>query len=124
MRCDIDTELAQEVLGEYFIQKALPDALRKGLTLQTIQHAVASKLEISVEALKGQRRTHDVALARQVAMFLCRELTQETLAGMGAAFGGRDHGTVQRSIAKIESLLAHDETLKQTLDEIRRSLEG
>lgn len=118
-----NVELAQSILGEYFIEKPLPGDCTKGIAIETIQIAAAEEMGSTQEMLKSQRRDKPVALARQVAMFLCRELTDTPLAQIGAAFGGRDHTTVQRAVAKIEALVPQDRILQRHLDEIRRKVE-
>lgn len=118
-----DVELAQSILGEYFIEKPLPGSRSKGIALETIQIATAEEMGSTQEMIKSQRRDKQVALVRQVAMFLCRELTELPLAQIGAAFGGRDHTTVQRAVQKIEALLPTDHVLRRHVEEIRRKVE-
>jgi chromosomal replication initiator protein len=123
MNCSICIELAQSVLGEYFIDKPLPPGMRKSVTADQIAQAVASRFGIEPKALFGQGRTRGIALARQVAMYLCRELTDSGLAQIGAAFGGRDHTTVMRAIGKAEALLFEDPSLQATVRDVRMRLE-
>jgi chromosomal replication initiator protein len=118
-----DVELAQNILGEYFIEKPLPGGRSKGVQIDTIQVATAEELGVTQELMKSQRRDQETARARQVAMYLCRELTNTPLVQIGAAFGGRDHTTVQRAVQKIEGLLPTDRILASHLQEIRRKLE-
>jgi len=116
-------ELAQSVLGEYFIEKPGPGMRHKSVPIDTILRAVAEQFDTPVDILKGQRRNKDIVTARQVAMFICRELTENPLTQIGAGIGGRDHTTVQRAIAKIEAALPHDDALRQAVDILRRKLD-
>jgi chromosomal replication initiator protein len=115
-------EMAQSVLVDYFIEKPIPGRT-KAVGMDTVQLAVAEEFGLTVEAIKSQRRDKEVAAARQVAMYLCRELTQTPLSQIGAVFGGRDHTTVQRAIAKVESLLPYDKVLQHSVHQLRRKLE-
>jgi len=124
MAAPISIDLAQSVLGEYFIEKPTPSQMQKGVSVETILRAVAEQFQTSVEALRSQRRDKEVATARQVAMFLCREMTEIGLAQIGAAIGGRDHTTVQRAINKVESLLDFDSPLQKNIQEICRKLDN
>ena len=118
-----DVELAQSILGEYFIEKPLPGGRSKGHAIESIVIGAAEEFGLTPEMLKSQRRDKTVALARQVAMFVCRELTDLPLVQIGAAFGGRDHTTVQRAVAKVESLLPHDRVLHRRIDQIKHKVE-
>jgi chromosomal replication initiator protein len=123
MGCAQSIELAQDILGEYFIEKPHGAGHRKGVPLEAIQIATADQFGFTQELLKSQRRDKMLALARQVAMYLCRDLTETPLAQIGAVFGGRDHTTVQRAVGKIESLLPHDRIVQRHVQEIRQKLD-
>jgi len=123
MRCAIGWEMAQSVLGEYFIDKPLPPEMRKSVTIGEVVEAVANQFGITAAAIRGPSRSHAVVAARQVAMYLARELTNECLAQVGAQIGGRDHSTVQRAAARVESLMESDPTLHATVMSLRARLE-
>ena len=74
-------------------------------TVDTIIDETAKYHMLTAEDLKGQRRTRDTALARQISMFLIRKLTNLSLKDIGALYDGRDHSTVLSSIRRIEALL-------------------
>jgi chromosomal replication initiator protein len=122
MKCPISIELAQNVLGDYLIERPGAGRMAKGMTFETILAAVADHFRIPVEVLVGERRDQSTALARQVAMLLCREMTGSALSHIGSAFGGRDHTTIQRGIAKVERLLKEDSQLTESLDSVRETL--
>lgn len=124
MRSPCNIEVAQSVLGEYFIEKPISEQMRKGISMETIFRAVSEQFGTSIETLRGQRRDKEISQVRQVAMYLCRELTENGLAQIGAALGGRDHTTVQRAIAKIEANLTYDQSLQRTVQQIREKLDN
>ncbi|MCC6729446.1 MAG: chromosomal replication initiator protein DnaA [Chthonomonadales bacterium] len=123
MRSTMSIEMAQSVLGEFFID--IPGGIsgRKGVLPDTVIRAAADRFHTSVDAIKSPRRDKQVVVARQAAMFLCRQLSEIPLSQIGAAFGGRDHTTVQRAIARIEALLPQDRPLQAAIQDVRDSLE-
>ena len=99
---DITLELAEEVLHQYVDPE--PDHM----TPERILAAVSERFGVRTDALCGKRRTKLVALPRQVAMYLLRQLTDLSLAEIGGLFGGRDHTTVMYACDKVGALL-HDD---------------
>ena len=106
-------ELAQEVLQEVFPEGAPPD-----ITMERIQAIVAERFNMTVEELVSQRRVQAIAYPRQVAMYLCRELTDNSLPKIGREFGGRDHTTVIYATSKITNLLNDDRELYNLVQEL------
>lgn len=88
------------------------------VTISDIQSLVAAEFNIKVSDLNGRRRTANIAHPRQVAMFLARKHTQMSLQDIGAAFGGRDHGTVIHAAKTIEDKISEDIRLKETIARI------
>jgi chromosomal replication initiator protein len=82
---------------------------------------VAEAWNTSSEALQSKKRTKDLTVPRQVAMFLTRELFDLPLVEIGRLFGGRDHSTVIHSIGKVEEDMAADPAFRQRVDQIRSS---
>jgi len=115
----ITTELARDVLGDY-IRTHQP----KSPDIAEIQRVVASHFELPVESLRGRRRTSGVALARQVAMFVTKQLTTLTLVEIGRRFGNRDHSTVLYACAKVGERIGADPTFATLVDRIRQDLCG
>ena len=113
----ITTELARDVLGDYIRthQPKVPDVLE-------IQRAVAAHFELPVESLRGRRRTSGVALARQVAMFITKQLTPLTLIEIGRRFGNRDHSTVLYACTKMSQRVVGDAEFSALLTRIREEL--
>jgi chromosomal replication initiator protein len=100
----IDRALVIEVLDGLY-----PGAPRPQMrTLQEIQEATCERLGVSPEALLSPERTARVAWARQVAMYLARELTDATLPAIGRAFGGRNHTTVMHACKRASERIAKD----------------
>jgi chromosomal replication initiator protein len=113
---DMTTELAQEVLGELWGDE------EKIITIDQIQRKVADFFGVTVSDLKAKNRTKAVALPRQVAMYLARQLTHASLAEVGRSFGGKDHTTVLHAVDKIQTLLGEDQKLRRNIDGLIQSI--
>lgn len=104
----------------------LSDLLRHNrgetVSIETIQQRVAEEFKVRVADINGRRRTADIALCRQVAMFLARKHTQRSLQDVGAAFGGRDHGTVLHAERAIASKMAEDTELRERITRLSETL--
>ena len=107
---EISLELAEEVLQHY----VNPDP--EQVTPDRIVALVAENFGIKGDALFGQRRTRAVALARQVAMYLLRQLTELSLVDIGRVFGGRDHSTVIYACEKVGALVATDNEFAERIN--------
>ena len=94
------SELAQEVLRNVF-----PEGEAADISIERIQEAVSERFHISVQELTGHGRSQPISYPRQVAMYLCRELTDSSLPKIGREFGGRDHTTVLYATSKIARLI-------------------
>jgi hypothetical protein len=92
------------------------------LTIEDVQTAVERHCKVGHLELISARRTAAVVRPRQIAMFLARHLTPNSLPVIGRKFGGRDHTTVLHAVRKIEARLSRDETLARDLDAIRQAL--
>lgn len=114
---DVTLELAQEVLRDFV--KSAPE--RKP-NVPLIKKAVAQHFDVPVESLKAKTRISRVVMARQVAMYIARELTDSSLEAIGAYFGGRDHSTVIHACSKIQNLIERDPALKKRVQTIREEL--
>jgi chromosomal replication initiator protein len=114
---DITIDLAREALGGVLAPGAerTPDAIRQ---------RVATAYGVSVDALTSRRRTKEVTVPRQVAMYLMRELLDIPLSRIGDHFGGRDHSTVIHSINKVEEEMAADDGVRDRIDALRAELGG
>ena len=99
-RAPVDLSLAEDVL-----KNLMPDAAGPEITASTIMAQTAMYFGITMEDLCGTSRSRILVTARQIAMYLCRELTDLSLPKIGQAFGGRDHTTVMHADRKIRNLL-------------------
>jgi chromosomal replication initiator protein len=113
-------ELAKRVLASLYPRPAaVPNPKR---SLEDIQEAAAAEFGISREALLAQDRRPSVALARQLAMYLARELTHESLPTIGREFGGRNHSTVLHAHRKVAAELEHDQEVVDRVRNVRQRL--
>ena len=105
---------------------ALKDFINKGTSEKTnisrVQKVVADYFQISVDDLKGKKRSASVAFPRQIAMYLSREVLNESYQRIGLEFGGRDHSTVMSSCDKIEVSVKTTKSIKETVDKIKANL--
>lgn len=92
------------------------------ITIPLVQSAVSEYFNVPVADIIGKGRTKPVVFARQVAMYLSREITQESLPQIGVAFGNKDHTTVMHSTEKIAKLVDEDNTVERQLQAIRTKL--
>lgn len=90
--------------------------------VQRIQRVVCDYYKISLEQMKGKNRNNDVNFPRQIAIYLCRELTDESFPKIGSYFGGRNHSTIISADKKIRKELAKNENLKQVIKDLKRDL--
>lgn len=116
-RKDVDTTLADTALKDI-----IPGYENRKVTIDLIQQIVADYYEIDLEGLLSQRRTADITFPRQVAMFLCREMTGDSLKTIGKYFGGRDYSTVISAHNKILSDLKKNSELALVMDDLRKRI--
>ena len=109
----ITLELAQDVLSQLF--KAHEG---RRVTPESIIELVADQYGVSTEDVLSKKRSRDVALPRQIAMYLCRSLTQMSTTNIGAALGGRDHTTVMHGCEKIADDMEKDIAFKKRIEEL------
>ena len=119
-------DLTGAVLNEETIEAALSDVAPRSaaMTPNRIISAVAQQYQVPEEDLLGPRRTRQIALPRQVAMYLIREETETSLPKIGQALGGRDHTTVMYGHDRILDLIERDDGLRRQVHAIRDLLYG
>ena len=115
----IDLEFTNEALKDYIGMGKNPYVSND---ISSIQKAVADYYKITVEVLKGKKRSANIAYPRMVAMYLCRMLTDQSFPRIGLEFGGRDHSTVIHAVDKIEDDLKENGQLKEIINEIKGKL--
>jgi chromosomal replication initiator protein len=108
-------------MTQYVLKDLIPVAPQP-LTISDIQKTVASYFQLTPDDMVTKKRSRDIAIPRQIAMYLARELTDYSLPQLGYAFGGRDHTTVMYACDKIRAEKESDVNLRTALDEIRRIL--
>jgi chromosomal replication initiator protein len=116
---DPSPELAREVLERLHPRAQAPH----DHTVDEIQDAAAQAFGVTREELLARDRTPRVAFARQVAMYLAREMTKETLPAIGRRFGGRNHTTVLHAHKRIARDMAHDRETLDAVESLRRRLD-
>ena len=123
---DITVDLAREALRDKLRTsfESGSSTAPTGLSINTIQHAIASEWGITVEGLKSKTRTKTLTIPRQAAMYLCRELLSLQLVEIGNAFGGRDHSTVIHSLERASSLLETDTDFRTRVESVKQMLES
>ncbi len=112
-RSPVDLALAEEVLRDF-----IPDGTGPDITADQIMELTADYFGMTMEDLHGHSRSRVLVNARQVAMYLCRELTQMSLPQIGQAFGGRDHTTVMHADRKIRQQMAERRSLFNQIAEL------
>lgn len=110
-----------------FAMEALKDFTKKTVVtdqnnIRRIQKSVANFYKISFEDIKSKKRPPNIAIPRQVAMFLCRKLTDEPFERIGIEFGGKNHATVMHSCNKIEREMKNNKELSDAIAEIEKDL--
>jgi chromosomal replication initiator protein len=112
-RSPVELALAEEVLRDF-----IPDGSGPEITADQIMASTADYFGVSLEDLRGHSRSRVLVNARQVAMYLCRELTDLSLPRIGQAFGGRDHTTVMHADRKIRQQMAERRSLYNQIAEL------
>ena len=113
----IELDLAKEALKDLI-------GYVRNISTDNIQKTVADYYKIKVAEFFSRRRTRAIARPRQIAMWLCREVTSHSYPEIGSAFGGRDHTTVIHAVRTIEALRAKDNDLNHDLHVLLQVLKG
>ena len=98
-------------------------AREKAISTNDIQRAVAEYFNVRVTDLRSKKRGRNISLPRQVAMYLCKELTNLSLEDIGKSFGGKDHSTVIHAQKKIEKICKENNEISTAIKQIKKSLE-
>lgn len=116
-----------KVITVEFCKEALKDLLSVSIgqiTIENIQKTVADFYKLKVQEMYSKRRPANIAMARQIAMYLAKELTQKSLPEIGDSFGGRDHTTVLHAVRKITEQRAKNAELNHQLHVLEQTLKG
>jgi len=114
-------ELAQEVLGRLYPYQA--SSARRTRSVDEIQAAACEHFGLSCDELLSPSRTSRIAWPRQIAMYLARELTGESLPAIGRRFGGRDHTTVLHAWRRTKKRITEDPAAREAVEKLRVSLD-
>ncbi len=114
---DITIKIAQEQLKDSY-------SLNRdhSIAIETIQKAVADYFNLSYIELRSKKRTRAIAVPRQIAMYISRNMTDFSTTEIGYDFGGRDHTTVMHACQKIESLIQADSSMDNTIQKLMRNI--
>ncbi|MBI3587430.1 MAG: chromosomal replication initiator protein DnaA, partial [Ignavibacteriales bacterium] len=114
---EINVELARDVL------RMVVNDLKPPINIDHIQRVVCTFFDIPEDLLRAKTRKQEIVSARQVAMYLAKELTNSSLKTIGLHFGGRDHSTVIHAYQSVEDRLKSDVVFKQNIDQLKRHIE-
>ncbi|HEM4914216.1 TPA: chromosomal replication initiator protein DnaA, partial [Streptococcus suis] len=116
------SEISVEVAAEAIRSRKQTNPQNMVIPIEKIQTEVGNFYGVSLKELKGSKRVQHIVHARQVAMFLAREMTDNSLPKIGKEFGNRDHTTVMHAYNKIKTLLLDDENLEIEITSIKNKL--
>lgn len=105
------------------LKDILPPPRPQKITIESIQKAVCSYYNIDINDLLGKKRNKHVVYPRQIAMYLCRKLTDESYPQIGVQFGGRDHTTVMHANEKVENYILEDRDLATTIEALCKKID-
>ena len=114
---DISLDLAKKVLRDVCIPKL------KAISIEYIQRQTADYFNFPDDMLRAKTRKKEIAQARQIAMYLCKNMTDNSLKTIGLHFGGRDHSTVIHAITSVESLIKENSKIGEAVDNIKNKIE-
>jgi chromosomal replication initiator protein len=120
------SSMSKSLITPEFARQALRDLIRTHEVkpdVETIQKTVSDFFNIRLAELKSKRRTQHVAFCRQVAMYLCRKLTDSSFPAIGAAFG-RDHSTVIHAYNLIARRIGNDSAFRFSIEKVERELKA
>ena len=113
---EIDMDLARSVIKNFISE------VNKEITVASIQKLVADHFKISVEKIQGKTRKREIVIARQLSMFLAKNMTDTSLKTIGQNFGGRDHSTVIYSCNTVSELIDTDSSFRDTVDDLEKKI--
>ena len=119
MDCDIDLEMAKSALAGRIGAMA-----QRKITAEVIIEAVARQYGLMPDDITGKKRSREIALPRQIAMYICREMTSMSTPSIGRAFGGRDHTTIMHGCDRITEAMKADFAFKKRVEEMIALIEN
>jgi len=119
LNTEISLDLAKEVL-----KNIVKNQDNRFVTIESIQKEVANFFGMRVQDLKSERKQKNIAVPRQITMYLARRYTGASYPEIGEKFGGKDHSTVIHAVKKIEKLLGNDLAMTKNVDSLSRKIEA
>ena len=116
MHVDIDLAFTKNVLKDQIREK------RANIDMDTITQTVAKDLNIKPSEIKSKGRSKNLVYARRISIYICRELTQNTMPQLAQYFGMKDHTAISHTIKKINDLIKDDEDFKTKIDELTNKI--
>lgn len=116
MNMPINREMTLKILDEFSVQTI------NNVTIDKIIDYVCKIYNMQYDDIIGKKRPKNIAMARQVAMYLCRKITDASLPKIGQAFGGRDHTTVIHAYEKIEKMRKEDKSFESQLQQYEEKI--
>ena len=110
---DITLELAMDALKDYFGGSVISKN-----KIEQVQQIIANNYNISIEDLRGKRKSNDITIPRQIAMYICRIYLKESLPKIGSEFGGKDHTTVMHAVNKIKKEVETNDELNIEINKV------
>ncbi len=114
---EIDMDLVKAVLKKLLRQEEKPE-----ITVDEVVKTVAAKLNIKITDIKSPKKNKNLVLARQISMFLAREMTSASFPDIGAKIGGRDHSTVIYAHNKMKRVMETDKTIREIVEEVQGTI--
>jgi chromosomal replication initiator protein len=114
---EINIELARKTVKEIATDRKV------NVTIETITNIVCEFLNVAENKIRDKTRKKEIVMARQIAMFLSKEMTKSSLKTIGLHFGGRDHSTVIHACSTVEDSITKDPTFKEIVNNVRNQIE-
>jgi len=119
---NLNRQVPDVPLTEAVLRDLIPEGGQRMITTEDVKQETAAYFDVSIDDLLSQSRSHTLVTARQVAMYLCRELTDLSLPKIGQEFGGRDHTTVMHAYRKIKDLMGERRSVYNQVTELTNRL--
>lgn len=120
MAMQLNEEIVEKILSEMF-QTSAP---HKKISVEEILKSVAAVFEVRISEIKGESRLKEIAQARQVAMYLAKEMIDDSLMKIAASFGGKTHSTLLHAWKKVSDQIQINDTLRRQVQMVRRNIEN
>ena len=118
--------LGGEPMGIQTAQLAISDILNNDqpppVTIEKIIEEVARTFGVSPEDIRSSKRASSISNARQISMYVVREITQLPLVSIGEEFGGRDHSTIVYALQQVEKIISKDQKTKAMIEDIIKNI--